>query len=135
MHNTNGPHPGDPASLDFKEPDSIKQINKSLQQITGKLCHLLMDTLCQEYIQSGDYSEIWNILRKVEGLESRVCKLYWQYRDGSSDDPTKDIFNHIQSVARILKDLLMHAMDGTDVVKMYTRGAFLFQNSPTHTIH
>ena len=135
MCDTNGPHPGNPTSLDFEELDSIKQINKSLQQITGKSCHSLMDTLCQEYIQSRDYSEIWNILCKVEGLELWVRKLYWQYQDGSSDDPTKDIFNRIQSVACILEDLLMHAMDGTDVAKMYTRGAFLFQNSPTHTIH
>ena len=92
MHNTNCLHPGN-ASLDFKEPDSIKQINKSLKQITGKSCHSLMDTLCQEYIQSGDYSQIWNILHKVEGLEMQVCKLYWQYWDGSSDDPTKRIFD------------------------------------------
>ena len=29
----------------------------------------------------------------------------------------------------------MHAMDGTDVVKMYMRGAFLFQNSRLDTVH
>ena len=29
----------------------------------------------------------------------------------------------------------MHAMDGTDVAKMYARGAFLFQNSSLDTIH
>jgi len=134
MSNANGPRPGD-ASLDIEEPDSIEQINKSLKQITGKSCGLLVDTLCQEYIQSGDYSHIWSILRKVEGLEMRVRTLYWQYRDGSSDNPTKNIFERVRSMARILEDLLMHAMDGTDVAQMYTRGAFLFQNPPLDTIH
>jgi len=134
IRDTNSPHPGD-ASLDVEKPDSIEWINGSLKQITGKSCRSLMDALCQEYMQSGDYSQIWNILREVEGLETRVHKLYWQYWDGSSNDPTKNIFDRIQSVARILEDLLMHAMDGTDVAKMYMKGAFLFQNSGLDIIH
>jgi len=134
MSDTRSPRPGD-ASLDIKDTDSIEQIDKSLKQITGKSCHLLVDTLCQEYIQSGDYSQIWKILREVEGLEMRVCTLYWQYWDGTSDDPTKNIIDRVRSIARVLEDLLMHAMDGTDVAKMYARGAFLFQNSSLDTIH
>lgn len=134
MRDTNGPHPGD-TSLDLEEPDSIEQIDESLKQITGKSCCSLMDTLCQEYIQRGDYSQIWSILREVEGLETRLRKLYWQYWDGSSGDPTMNTSERIRSVARILEDLLMHAMDGTDVAKMYMRGAFLFQNSGLDTLH
>ncbi|KAI5982891.1 hypothetical protein EDC04DRAFT_2616372 [Pisolithus marmoratus] len=100
---------------EFKELNPIEKINKSLKQVTGTSCHLLMDTLCQEYIWSGDYVPIWNVLCEVEGLET-------QYWDGSSDDPTENIFNHVWSVAHILEDLLTHVMEGTDVVTMYTRG-------------
>lgn len=134
MRDTNDPYPGD-ASLDAKEQDSIKQIDKLLNQITGKSCRSLMDISCQEYIQSGDYSQIWNILCEVEGLEMQVHALYWQYWDGSSDNPTKNILKCVWSVACILEDLLMHAMDGTDVVKMYTSSALLFQNCAMYTIH
>jgi len=134
MSDTNSPCPGN-ASLDIEEPDSIEQIDRSLKQITGKSCRLLMDTLCQEYIQSRDYSQIWSILHEVEGLETQVHTLYWQYWDGTSNDPTKNIIDRIQLIARILEDLLMHAMGSTDVAEMYTRGAFLFQNLPLDTIH
>jgi len=134
MSNTRSTHPGD-ASLDIEDTDSIKQIDKSLKQITGKSCHLLVDTLCQEYIQSGDYSQIWKILCEVEGLEMWVRTLYWQHWDGTSDDPTKNIIDRVRSIAHVLEDLLMHAMDSTDMVKMYAKGAFLFQNSTLDTIH
>lgn len=114
-------------SLHVAEPDSLGQIDKLLKEITGKSCCSLMDTLCQEYIHSGDYSQIWSILSKVEELESWVHKLHWQNWD-DSDDPTKDIFDRIRLMSCILKELLMNAMEGVDVTQMYTRGVLLFQN-------
>ncbi|KIM60070.1 hypothetical protein SCLCIDRAFT_26860 [Scleroderma citrinum Foug A] len=78
-----------------------------------------MDNLCQEYIHSGDYSQIWSILSKVEGLESRVCKLHWKNWDNSLDDPTKENFDHIRLISRILEELLMNAMEGIDMTQMY----------------
>ncbi|KIN99448.1 hypothetical protein M404DRAFT_30495 [Pisolithus tinctorius Marx 270] len=56
-------------------PDSIDQINHSLKAIIGNSCHSFMDNLCQNYIDSGDYSRIWAVLSKVDGLESRVRRL------------------------------------------------------------
>ena len=43
MSDTRSPRPGN-ASLDIEDTDSIEQIDKSLKQITGKSCHLLVDT-------------------------------------------------------------------------------------------
>lgn len=86
-----------------------------------------MDTLCQEYIHSGDYLQIWSILSKVEGLESQVHKLHWQNWD-DWDDPTKDMFDRIHLISHILEELLMNAMEGVDMTQMYMRGVLLFQN-------
>jgi len=94
-----------------------------------------MDTLCQEYIHSGDYSGIWNILSKVEELESRVHKLHWQQYWDDPEDPTKGIFKHIQSISHVLENLLTHAMEGVDMHGMYKRGVLLFQNYPLDAVY
>jgi len=119
-------HPGN-VLLHVEEPDSLGQIDKTLKEITGKSCRSLVDTLCQEYIHSGNYSRIWSILSKVEGLESQVRKLHWRNWD-NSDDPTKDIFDRIHLISRALKELLMNAMEGVDMTQMYMKGVLLFQN-------
>jgi len=95
-----------------------------------------MDTLCQNYIDSGDHSEIWGVLTRVEDLESRVRTL--KYKLGYWDDlndPTKETFDRIRLTLRILEDLLMNAMEGADVAKLHARGVLLFQNYPLNTMY
>ena len=128
------PHPGD-VSSHSKETDSIVQIDKSLREIIGESCQSLMDTLCQEYIHSGDYSQIWNVLSKVEELEMRVCKLHWQQYWDDPEDPTKGMFKHIHLISRVLENFLMHAMEGVDMCEMYGRGVLLFQNYPLDAVY
>ena len=93
-----------------------------------------MDTLCQDYINTGDYSGIWSVLSQVENLESRICKLKWQHWDDSTD-PTKETFNRICSTSCILEDLLMSAMEGADLAQKYLRGVLLFQNYLLDTMY
>lgn len=126
------------ASADFvSHPDagSIDKINNSLKEIIGASCCLVMDMLCQEYINTGDYSHIWSVLCKVEGLESWVHTLKWQHWSDNSTDPTKGTFDRIRSTSCILEDLLMNAMEGADVAQMYSRGILLFQNYPLDTMY
>ena len=127
-------HPGD-VSSHSEEMDSIVQINKSLREIIGESCWSLMDTLCQEYIHSGDYSQIWNVLSKVEELETWVRKLHWQQYWDDPEDPTKGMFECIHSISRVLENLLTHAMEGVDMCKMYGRGVLLFQNYPLDAVY
>ena len=47
--------------LHIAEPDSLGQVDKSLKEITGKLCHSLMDTLCQ-----GTSTAEWRLLTNLE---------------------------------------------------------------------
>jgi len=125
------------ASTDFvlqPDVDSIVKINNSLKGIIGASCRSLVDMLCRDYIDTGDYSHIWSVLSKVEGLESRVRTLKWQHWADDSNDPTKEIFDRIRSTSRVLEDLLMNAMEGTDVAQMYSRGILLFQNYPLDTM-
>ena len=128
------PHPDD-VSSHSEETDSVARIDKSLREIIGESCRSLMDTLCQEYIHSGDYSGIWNVLSKVEELESWVCKLHWQQYWDDPEDPTKGIFERIQSISRVLENLLTHAMEGVDMRGMYKRGVLLFQNYPLDAVY
>ena len=65
----------------------------------------------------------------MEGSESRVHKLHWRNWD-DTDDPTKDIFNHIHLMSHILKELLMNAMEGVDMTQMYARGVLLSKITP-----
>lgn len=135
----NYPHHEQPdASADFvsrPDTDSIYTINNSLKEIIGASCRSVMDMLCQEYINTRDYSHIWSVLCKVEGLESRVRTLKWWHWSDDSTNPTKGTFDCICSTSRILEDLLMNAMEGADVTQMYLRGILLFQNYPLDTMY
>ena len=122
--------------LSHSETDLMDQINSLLKGIIGESCDLFMDTLCRNYTNSGDYSEIWGVLMQVEGLELRVHTL--KYQRGHWDDlnnPTKKTFDCICLTSHILEDLLMNAMEGADVAEMYARGVLLFQNYPLNTMY
>ena len=114
----------------------MDQIDRSLKGIIGESCHLFMDTLCRNYTDSGDYSEIWGVLTQVEGLESRVRTLKYQLGHwDDSNDLTKKTFDRIRLTSRILEDLLTNAMEGADVAEMHARGVLLFQNYPLNTMY
>jgi len=86
-----------------------------------------MDTLCQKYIETKDYTEIWDVLTKVKGLEKRARTLKWQHLDDSTD-PTKETYDRICFTSRILEDLLMRAMEGENLAQVHLRGVLLYQN-------
>ena len=113
------------ASLD-SVPDSIVKIKNSLKDLTGESWKSFMDALCQGFMNSGDYSQISNILFSVQSLESWARMLHWQYVD-HLDDPTKGTIDQICLLSSILEDLLINAMEGADVAQMYTRRNLLFQ--------
>jgi len=85
-----------------------------------------MDTLCRKYIETKDYTEIWDVLTKVEGLEKRACTLKWQHLDDSTD-PTKETYDRICFTSCILEDLLMRAMEGENLAQVHLRGVLLYQ--------
>lgn len=115
-------------------PDSTVEIENSLKDLTGESWRSFMDALCQGFMNSGDYSQISNVLSKVQSLESRVRTLHWQYVD-HLDDPTKGTFDQIRLLSSILEDLLLNAMEGADVAQMYTRGNLLFQQYLLDTMY
>ena len=131
-HNIYSQTPTD-ASL-HSMPDSTVEIENSLKDLTGESWRSFMDALCQGFMNSGDYSQISNVLSKVQSLESRVRTLHWQYVD-HLDDPTKGTFDQIRLLSSILEDLLLNAMEGADVVQMYTRGNLLFQQYLLDTMY
>ena len=115
-------------------PDSTVEIENLLKDLTGESWRSFMDALCQGFMNSGDYSQISNVLSKVQSLESRVHMLHWQYVD-HLDDPTKGTFDQIRLLSSILEDLLLNAMEGADVAQMYTRGNLLFQQYLLDTMY
>lgn len=116
------------------DPDSIDQVNNSLKELIGGSCHSLMDTLCRQYIETEDYSQIWDVVSKVQSLEKRVRTLKWQNYDDSTD-PTKETWDRIRFTEGILEDLLMRAMEGENIAQMYSRGVLLFQNYSLDTMY
>ena len=91
-----------------------------------------MDTLCRKYIETKDYTEIWDVLTKVEGLEKRARTLKWQHFDDSTD-PTKETYKHIHFTSHILEDLLTRAMEGKNLAQAHSRGGLLYQNYSLQT--
>jgi len=93
-----------------------------------------MDTLCRQYIKTEDYSQIWDVVTKVQSLEKRVHTLKWQNYDDSTN-PMKETWDCIHFTEGILEDLLMRAMEGKNIAQMYSRGVLLFQNYSLDTMY
>ncbi|KAG6379552.1 hypothetical protein JVT61DRAFT_10051 [Boletus reticuloceps] len=71
-----------------------------------------------------------NVLTAVEALNDRLCKLFpchWSNRGETLERP---LSKTIRSVVKVLEDLLINAMEGTDVSDLEHRGLLLYQVAP-----
>ena len=89
-----------------------------------------MDDLCRSFVSSGDYQDISKVLLLVEELSKRSRKLSSRGWSHSIDTAQSTLSQTIQLVIRVLEDLLMNAMEGTDVGDLARRGLMLYQTVP-----
>lgn len=102
-----------------------------MREIIGGSSRELMDALCQRFIASGNYREIFDILSSVEGLNKRVQNLAsCGWLDGRFDVPESSISRAIHTVVKALEDLLLNAMEGNDLSELARNGHVLYQVAP-----
>ena len=89
-----------------------------------------MDGLCKSFISSGDYQDISKVHSAIEALSNRLHKLTSNYRFNVGDAPESILSKSIRSIIKALEDLLLNAMEGTDVNNLACRGLLLYQVAP-----
>ena len=114
--------------LDSLSRDSESSIEATLKEVIGISSHKRMDALCQHFIASGDYQDIYHTLSLVEGLYKRVRNLA-SYNEllGGSDISESSISRAIRTIIKVLEDLLLNAMEGNDISKLARDGLLLYQ--------
>ncbi|KAF8837381.1 hypothetical protein BDN67DRAFT_1013925 [Paxillus ammoniavirescens] len=107
--------------------DTVTKIEASLVEITGTSCREFVESLCKEYIRSGDHSNIYRAVSSMEELDQRVqaIRKVLAYR---CDDHTAGIQDRIRSVNRVLEDILLHAMEGNNIADLWGWGLLLYQS-------
>lgn len=94
-----------------------------------------MKTLCEGFIASSDYKEIYDTVSAVEGLEARLGKIkaaaaaITRQQEPLITDCER-LQKTIHTITRSLEDLLMSAMEGLDVSQLARRELLLYQNAP-----
>ncbi|KAG6376765.1 hypothetical protein JVT61DRAFT_1787 [Boletus reticuloceps] len=116
-----------------READSMfsseSQLWRALKEIIRGSLHESMKALCEHYLSSKDYNEIYNTLSTVEPIEQEVRKLL--FTDGYGIELKEgSLFHAVRTVIRTLEDLLLNAMEGTDVSELERKGLLLYQAVP-----
>ncbi|KAG6370581.1 hypothetical protein JVT61DRAFT_11378 [Boletus reticuloceps] len=116
--------------------DSKSDIKSALKEVIGTSSHERLHALCEGFLSSGQYTKIYDTLTVVEGLDAHMQKL--SYKNWISPDtmnaPETSLTKSIRTVVKVLEDLLMNAMEGTDVKELARRGMLLYQVAPDVTI-
>ena len=92
-----------------------------------------LGTLCDDFIASGQYKEIYDTLSIVEGLDKHMRKLTsknWTWSSGMTQVPESTLSKTMRTVIRSLEDLLLNAMEGASVSDLMHKGLLLFQVVP-----
>ncbi|KAF8135382.1 hypothetical protein EV363DRAFT_1158796 [Boletus edulis] len=97
--------------------DSESAIEGSLKSIIGSSSRQKIQALCDRFIDSGNYREIYSTLSAVEELDTRLQKLTTIHlRNGGSDSISESATQtSIRAVIKALEDLLVNAMEGVNV--------------------
>ena len=86
------------------------------------------------FLLSGNYQDIMNALTTVEALDNRLRKVascQWSSRGEKLEHP---LSRNIHYIIKALEDLLVNAMEGTDVSDLVRRGLLLYQVVPNVTL-
>ena len=87
-----------------------------------------MAALCKRFISSGNYDEVYNTLSAIEPIEADIRKL--PPSEGHGEDSKTSLYKVTHTVIRVLEDLLLNAMKGTDVSELERKGLLLYQAAP-----
>lgn len=71
-----------------------------------------------------------NVLTIVEGLNNRLCKLFPCHWSNMGETLERPLSKTIRSIVKVLENLLINAMEGTDVSDLERRGLLLYQAAP-----
>ncbi|KAN0088044.1 hypothetical protein V8E55_006665 [Tylopilus felleus] len=88
-----------------------------------------IQALCNTFLTTGDYREIYNMVSAIEELEKRLTKIT-PATQRWSDIPECPLLKSICTVIKLLENLLLSAMEGDDVRDMAERGILLYQSAP-----
>lgn len=116
--------------------DSEQEIQAKLKEIIGQSLRKRMEGLCQGFISSGEYSEIYETLSAVEVLIERVKRLESESAPESWGNPKPEstLSRVTHAVVKVLEDLLLNAMDDVDVGERARKGLLLYQIAPDITL-
>ncbi|KAG6369152.1 hypothetical protein JVT61DRAFT_1411 [Boletus reticuloceps] len=104
------------------------QLRNALKLVIGKSLRERMVALCERFISSGNYNEIYNMLFAVELIEADIQKL--PPSKGHSEDSETLPYKVTCTIIRVLEDLLLNAMEGTKVSELEHKGLLLYQAVP-----
>ncbi|KAF8125738.1 hypothetical protein EV363DRAFT_1175664 [Boletus edulis] len=104
------------------------QLKDALKVIVGGSLRERMKALYKRFLSSGNYSEIYNTLSAVEPIEKEIRSL--AFAEGDGMDLESSLFKTIRTVVKVLEDLLLNAMEGTDVSQLERKGLLLYQVVP-----
>lgn len=79
-------------------------------------------------MSSGDYHDIYSTLSAVEPIEANIRKL--PPSEGHGEYSETSLYKATRTIVRVLEDLLLHAMEGTDVSELERKGLLLYQAGP-----
>lgn len=116
--------------------DSETKIRMELKDIIGPSSQAWMKALCRSFISSMEYREISHMLSVIEQLQERAQKLTWNHwwHTGQFDVPESSLSKAIQTVIKVLENLLLSMMEGADVNDLACRGLLLYQVAPDVTL-
>ncbi|KAG6377891.1 hypothetical protein JVT61DRAFT_14678 [Boletus reticuloceps] len=107
---------------------SESQLKDTLKVIIGGSLRERMKALYKRFLSSGNYGEIYNTLSAVEPIEKEIRSL--AFAEGDGMDLESSLFKTIRTVVKVLEDLLLNAMEGTDVSELERKGLLLYQVVP-----
>ena len=117
---------GRPKQTATQLDDATKQIKLALQHAIGQSSRQFAETLCNEYLKSGDYSNINSAVTTVTQLKSQLCTVRLASPQGNDG---ADIAQKLRVVIHVLEDLLLNAMEGNSISDLQDRGLLLYQSS------
>ncbi|KAF8136191.1 hypothetical protein EV363DRAFT_1395331 [Boletus edulis] len=103
----------------------MKEISLVLQHTIRGSSYQFAETLCNEYLESGDYSNIDSTVTAVTQLESRLHTFRLALPQGNEG---ADIALRLRVVIRVLDDLLLNAMVGNNISDLQHQGVLLYQS-------
>lgn len=118
----------------------MSDIQTALKGVIGHSSSQRIQELCEAYVVSGDYNDIYKTLTAIEVLDERLRKLNLNTMIRYSPASTYSLLSPsplqkaVRAITRGLEDLLLNAMEGADVSDLMNRRLMLYQVVPDITL-